>query len=145
MVKLVIDHDPNTADREIIYKGLKAFNKLSLPDDQPAKYVSFLLKEPETTRTLGGLLTKVSANWMHIDLIFIPEQFRGEDWGSKLMQAAEAHALSLKLTGMWLKTYSFQARGFYEKLGYSVFGELKDFPPGSTNVFLNKYLPVDND
>lgn len=145
MVELVVDHDPQDADREVIYKGLKAFNKRQLPDDLPAQYVSFLLKEADTGQTLGGLLTKVSANWLHIDLIFVPEQLRGEDWGTKLMQAAEAHALRLKLTGIWLKTYSFQARGFYEKMGYCVFGELKDFPPGNTNVFLNKYLPVDND
>ncbi len=35
---------------------------------------------------------------------------------------------------------TLQARGFYEKLGYSVFGRLDDHPKGSARYFLNKRL-----
>jgi hypothetical protein len=35
-------------------------------------------------------------------------------------------------------TYSFQARGFYERLGYAVFGTLDDYPPGQSRIFLHK-------
>jgi hypothetical protein len=42
--------------------------------------------------------------------------------------------------GVWLDTFSFQARGFYEKLGYRVFGEVADYPPGHTRHFLKKSL-----
>ncbi|MGC6728099.1 hypothetical protein ACP0GO_26835, partial [Escherichia coli] len=41
---------------------------------------------------------------------------------------------------MWLDTYSFQARGFYEKLGYTVFGTIDDFPPGHQRFFGRKRL-----
>jgi hypothetical protein len=34
----------------------------------------------------------------------------------------------------------FGARPFYERLGYSVFGELPDYPPGFSRVFLRKSL-----
>jgi hypothetical protein len=37
-----------------------------------------------------------------------------------------------------LDTYSFQARGFYERLGYAVFGTLDDYPPGQSRIFLHK-------
>jgi hypothetical protein len=34
----------------------------------------------------------------------------------------------------------FQARPFYERLGYRVFGELPDCPRGATKYYLSKRL-----
>jgi ribosomal protein S18 acetylase RimI-like enzyme len=42
--------------------------------------------------------------------------------------------------GVWLDTYAFQARGFYEKLGYEVFGTLADHPRGGGRFFMRKLL-----
>jgi hypothetical protein len=42
--------------------------------------------------------------------------------------------------GVWLDTFTFQARGFYERLGYSVFGAIEDYPPGHSRHFLKKDL-----
>src|ERR1700733_998696 len=39
----------------------------------------------------------------------------------------------------WVDTFSFQAPGFYPKLGYEVFGEL-DYPPGPRRIFFQKHL-----
>jgi hypothetical protein len=39
----------------------------------------------------------------------------------------------------WLDTFSFQARGFYEKLGYEEFGQL-DYPPDHHRHFMRKRL-----
>jgi hypothetical protein len=39
-----------------------------------------------------------------------------------------------------LETHSFQARPFYEKCGYKVFGTLEDYPPGHAKFFLRKRL-----
>ena len=43
------------------------------------------------------------------------------------------------LAGAWLDTFSFQARGFYEKLGYEEFGRL-DYPPDHHRHFMQKGL-----
>jgi hypothetical protein len=37
-----------------------------------------------------------------------------------------------------LDTYNFQARPFYERAGYTVFGELPDHPPGGAKYYLAK-------
>ncbi len=42
--------------------------------------------------------------------------------------------------GFWLDTFAFQAPGFYEKLGYEIFGTLDQFPRGSCRHFLYKRL-----
>ena len=39
-----------------------------------------------------------------------------------------------------LDTFSFQARPFYEALGYEVFGILDDYPPGHHKFFMKKAL-----
>lgn len=56
------------------------------------------------------------------------------------MGMAEAIAHDKGCVGVWLDTFSFQAPDFYQKLGYSVFGELKDYPPGYSRFFLQKRL-----
>ena len=57
-----------------------------------------------------------------------------------MLAAAEAEALRRGCRGARLFTYSFQARGFYEKHGYTVFGVLDDFPPGHSQIWLRKTL-----
>lgn len=37
-----------------------------------------------------------------------------------------------------METWDFQAKGFYEKNGYTVFAEIKDCPPGTICYFLKK-------
>jgi hypothetical protein len=37
-------------------------------------------------------------------------------------------------------TISFQAPGFYKRLGWRVFGEIPCDPPGTSRVFLIKYF-----
>jgi hypothetical protein len=39
-----------------------------------------------------------------------------------------------------LDTREFQARPFYERAGYRVFGELSDFPPGWKAYWMEKSL-----
>ncbi|MDB5698088.1 MAG: family acetyltransferase, partial [Alphaproteobacteria bacterium] len=42
--------------------------------------------------------------------------------------------------GVWLDTFSFQSRGFYEKLGYAVVGMIQDHPLGGARYFMQKRL-----
>jgi hypothetical protein len=54
------------------------------------------------------------------------------------MNEAEAEAIRRGCRGAWLDTFSFQARGFYERPGYSIFGTIENFPPGHRRFFLKK-------
>lgn len=56
------------------------------------------------------------------------------------MQQAEEEAIRRGCHGSYLDTFDFQARGFNERLGYTVFGGLEDTPPGHTRYFLRKML-----
>jgi ribosomal protein S18 acetylase RimI-like enzyme len=73
-------------------------------------------------------------------VLIIPEALRRKGLGRKLMEQAEKIARTRNLTGIWLDTFDFQARPFYEKLGFTIFGELKDHPRGISQYWLQKRL-----
>lgn len=68
----------------------------------------------------------------------MPETLRGSGLGASLMRRAEEEAVRRGCRGAWLDTFSFQARGFYERLGYTVFGTIQDYPPGHRRHFMQK-------
>jgi hypothetical protein len=53
-------------------------------------------------------------------------------WYSCQSRCAEEEAAARGCHGAWLDTFEFQARGFYERLGYTCFAELGDYPVGSS-------------
>jgi len=87
---------------------------------------------------VGGLWGKIAYDWLFVELLAVPEAHRGHAYGTALMQEAERQARAQSCLGLWLDTYAFQARGFYEKLGFTVFGTLEDHPKGSRRFFLQK-------
>jgi signal transduction histidine kinase len=56
------------------------------------------------------------------------------------MKRAEEIAKERGYTHIILETFSFQALPFYQKLGFVVYGQLDDFPPGHTRYSLKKKL-----
>jgi GNAT superfamily N-acetyltransferase len=137
-MEIVLDTSPAEADRKAIQDALVAFNR-SQTTLRDYRDVAVLIRD-DAGATIGGLSGYTSYRWMFIELLFVPEHLRGQNIGTKLMAQAEAHARSLGLVGIWLDTFTFQARPFYEKLGYSVFGTIDNDPPGGARYFLSKTL-----
>jgi GNAT superfamily N-acetyltransferase len=100
--------------------------------------LAILITDSETNEVLGGLWGGPSYGFLHIDLLFVPESMRGNGAGRSLISQAEDEARRRDCRGVWLDTFSFQARGFYEKLGYSLFGSIDEHPPGHSRFFMKK-------
>ncbi|MCR6671518.1 GNAT family N-acetyltransferase [Devosia ginsengisoli] len=99
---------------------------------------SILLSDDDGQPVIGGLYGYQLFDWLFIQYLGVPASMQGKGVGQELMARAEAWARGRGLAGMWLDTFAFQARPFYEKLGFSVFGEIEDHPRGSSRYFLNK-------
>ena len=80
---------------------------------------------------------RCSYDWL-IELLFVPEALRGRRLGMRLIERAEEAAREGGCIGAWLDTFSFQARGFYERLGYTLAGEIPDHPIGGARYLLLK-------
>jgi GNAT superfamily N-acetyltransferase len=87
----------------------------------------------------GGIFARANSGMMFIKTIWIEESLRRKGYGRTLMAAAEAEGRRRGCKTVWLDTYSFQARPFYEKLGFTVFGTL-DYPAGFKRFFMQKGL-----
>jgi ribosomal protein S18 acetylase RimI-like enzyme len=74
-----------------------------------------------------------------VNLLWIRAGLRRRGLGSRLVEEAERHALAFGCHSAYVDTFSFQAPGFYRKLGYEEFGTL-DYPPGHRRFFLEKRL-----
>lgn len=101
--------------------------------------VNFFLRN-DRGETMGGLLGSVWGGWLHITFLWIDDAARGRRWATRLMDQAEAYAVERHCHSATLDTHSFQARPFYEKRGYEVFGTLDDYPEGHKKFFLRKTL-----
>ena len=136
MPEIVAPHPPSAADRAAILEGLASYNA----SHAPAGFEPVAVLLQEAGATVGGLWGHLLYDWLVIELLFVPEQLRGKALGTELVRRAEAVAVQRNCAGIWLDTFGFQARGFYEKLGYAVFGTLDGHPRGSARFFLRKVL-----
>ncbi len=136
----VIETDQITpADEAAMIALLGAFNRTKA-GPEGVRPLGLLLRPSADAPIEGGVVGWSWYGWLHIAFVYLPEPLRGNGLGRRLLQRAEAIARERGCHGMWLDTFSFQARGFYEKLGFSVFGELEDYPPGHGRIFLKKRL-----
>jgi len=129
---------PSDAEREAILATLVAYN-----DETAGKTewqtIAIVVRDTEGA-VIGGLWGTAGYRWLFINYLALPAVARGQGKGRALMLAAEEEARRLDCIGIWLDTFSFQARGFYEKLGYQVCGAIDDYPPGHSRYFLSKRL-----
>jgi GNAT superfamily N-acetyltransferase len=91
---------------------------------------------------VGGLVGRTHRirAWLEVSLLWVSEAWRGRGLGRALMQRAEEEARGRGCLYARLATSGFQAPGFYEKLGYCVYGQLENCPPGDTVFYYRKDL-----
>jgi len=147
--KIIIMHKENFKDDEKEYNELRyklrAFNRAKcswLHDNSPIDITqqtrkSFLAYN-EQDRLVGGLFGHLEFNWLCLDQLYVNEEYRKNNVGTTLMVKAEQFAAKHKLTGIKFETWDFQAKAFYQKLGYVIYAVLNDCPPGTTTYFLLK-------
>src|ERR1700730_11754683 len=78
----------------------------------------------EGNQIIGGLIGHTNWEWLHIEILSVATHVRSRGYGRRLMETAEGIARTRNCVGAWVDTYTFQSPGFYERLGYRIFGTL---------------------
>ena len=133
--------------RDQVRAGLLAFNQTRssafapfTPTDlgeQPLDALAF----DAGGRLVGGLLGRTRWDWLEIQEVWVAEAHRQMRVGQRLVREAETAARARGCRHAYLRTYSFQALAFYERLGYRVVGELDGWPPGHTSYWMRADWP----
>jgi GNAT superfamily N-acetyltransferase len=129
---------PARKDLQFVWRGLNRFNR-QVVGELPYGRVLIEARSPRGA-LVGGLEAVVYYQWMFVANLFLADRVRRGGIGTRLIAAAEQHARKMGCTGVWLDTFAWQARPFYEKLGYRVFGSLPDYPAGHARWFLMKRI-----
>lgn len=136
--KITREDDAKPEDLQILGDGIESYTRAKIADRHRQK-LAFFLRDAEN-RIVGGVYGNSGWNWLYINMLWVSEAVRGSGFGTALIRAAEQEALQRGCPNIYLDTFTFQAVDFYLKLGYTIFGELEDFPPGERRVFLRKKL-----
>jgi GNAT superfamily N-acetyltransferase len=136
-LRLDVEDAPTEKDVEVLPDGLEDFNESRWPGHQKWRPLAVFAREGESV--VAGLAGETYAGWLFIRYLWVGDALRRKGIGRELMAAAEARAAERGCWGAWVDTFSFQAPGFYRKLGYEPFGEL-DWSPDHKRFFLQKRL-----
>ncbi len=126
---------------EFVDNQIVAFNKghVSFTQDPTLIFKNYIIEDQ------GELIAGINAfiyHWkiLYIDVLFVAEDYRRQHLGQRLLSQVEVEAKAMGATLSHLDTFDFQAKDFYLKQGYEVFGVLEDCPPGHQRFYLKKNL-----
>lgn len=135
-MRIEIEDPASKATLDVIGKGLDDYNAKFAPTTFEEFVVLLKTIEGEVK---GGIYAMAWAGSLFIKWLWIDEDHRRGGHGRALMAAAEDEGRRRGCSAAWLDTFEFQARPFYEKLGYELFGAL-DYPAGFQRFFQKKPL-----
>jgi ribosomal protein S18 acetylase RimI-like enzyme len=91
-------------------------------------------------KLLGGTILQSYWKETYVELLWLSAGARRSGIGSRLVAEAERRAKKRGSLLLHLNTYSFQAPGFYEKLGFRRLGGMQGSPRGESRHFYVKHL-----
>lgn len=133
---------PTSGDEEEIDDELMAYNLWHVPPTQGEPFIKICrCARDEKGKLLGGVLAcSLLWNVLSVETVWVREECRGMHIATKLLEAVEEEARKKGCYMAQLDTFDFQAREFYEKCGYQVFGTLEDVPRGHKRYYMYKRL-----
>jgi len=122
----------------VVQAGMRRHTESCVPWEEYTDVT--IVARDEDGEVAGAGLGEAGRGWLHVSVVWVDEPFRGRRIGTQLVAAMEAEASRHGCRSAYLDTFSYQARPFYEKLGYAVFGTLEDYPPGHRRFYMCKRL-----
>ena len=137
--QITLEEKAAAEDIAVLGDGLDRFVSDLFPGKRYTS-VAFFLRD-DAGKIVGGVHGNYgSFGWLYVSALWVSEELRCKGYGTRLLAKIEAEAARHGCTKVFLQTFSFEAPAFYKKLGYTVFAELEDFPPGHSRLFLRKRL-----
>ena len=128
-------------EAEFIDDSLVEFNLSKVPPTQE-DFISFNTKVTDDDGNViaGCLAGMYFWNVVYIDILWVDERYRKKGLGSALLKEVERKAKEEGGYIVHLDTFDWQAKEFYEKNGYTVFGTLENCPKDHNRYYMTKTI-----
>lgn len=137
-VNIITDVKENETISKIINENLKKFNESLIGKYEAKPFIIYA--ENSASDTVGGIKGDIFGRLCRVFTVWVSEEYRQKGLGRKLFTQLDAFAKQSHCNTIQLDTAEFQAKGFYEKLGYHVIATLPENFMGYTSYILRKNL-----
>ncbi|MEM7251217.1 MAG: GNAT family N-acetyltransferase [Pseudomonadota bacterium] len=137
---IIVTAKPNPADCESLDRAMDGYVASEFPGLKPATEDIQLgaFVRSESGELIGGIRGAVYWDGLEVAVLWVREGDRCNGLGATLLRALETEAKRGGAVISFLKTVN--ARRFYERAGYRVYGVLEDRPIGSLLFHMKKRL-----
>jgi len=136
--EIIVRHEIIDQYHTILLEQEETFNQENKIYPLEENHMMFVaLDDNQFVGAVHGTITEDS---MYIGWLVVKEKYKGQGIGSNLMQKMEKVAKEQNIYSIHLGTTGFQARKFYEKLGYKIFLIKENDPKGYNTYSMAKKL-----
>jgi GNAT superfamily N-acetyltransferase len=133
-----IEDDSDESVFRALIDGMRAFNRRMIPELYSRKITVAVRDESGAVR--GGAIGRIAGDSMYVEVVWNDDETRAHGYGRRMMLMLEEEARKGGARESWLYTMSFQAKPFYQKLGYTPFAELPWLAGKHSRIFMRKDL-----
>lgn len=127
---------------DFIESKIIEYNEYNVPFELsiPSSKINKNIKDENDNIIAGINCIYYSWKCIYIDALWVKEEYRKAGLGSQLLDDIETTAKEYGCHLVHLDTFDFQAKDFYIKHGYEIYGVLDDCPLEHKRYYLRKYL-----
>ncbi len=128
-------------EQEYLDNRLGDYNAEQVPTTQQPLVVPLNYCLKDNGKIIAGINADMYMwNLLYIAILFVEKDYRQQKLGSFLINKVESEAKALGAKLAHTDTFEFQAKEFYIKHGFEIFGILDDCPEGHKRYYLKKKL-----
>lgn len=125
-------------DNKFVLRGLLEYNKEAVPDAKDC-FGSVSRKVVDADgKIIAGLIGAIYWGCAYVEILWVDKDHRKDGLGSRLLKEVEQEVKEKGGHMIFLDTFDFQAKDFYLKNGFEIFGVLEDCPEGHKRYYLKK-------
>jgi GNAT superfamily N-acetyltransferase len=137
-VRYAVEERSDRADLQRVDAGLDAFNQAE-PELRQVRALNVLARD-EQGRVRGGAIGRSWGTCAELQQLWVDDESRHQGLGRRLMALFETEAAGRGCRLVYLDTFSFQAPGFYRRLGYREVLQTAGFSGGVVKFTFHKTL-----
>ncbi|CAM2861519.1 GNAT family N-acetyltransferase [Legionella worsleiensis] len=135
---IYIDETDNSEISAIIKQGILDYNAPFFGSNFLTPFTIYM--KDLQSEIIAGLTGSYRGKYVRVDFFWVHKDFRHQGLGSKLMMKLEEFSKAKECRFIQLDTFDFQARPFYEKLGFECVGTIPRWIEGQDFHFMRKAI-----